>query len=118
MATHEVPMDGTHHEQHAGCPCHPSRRDRAGGGVVYVHQDRRPDEEDREDPDCGHVIIDVDGERQHHEIPDDGAPHAPTAECGCCPARETVAGHVVYVHPDQEALAGDPDHDDEWGAGE
>lgn len=107
MATHEVPVDGTDHEQAAVCPCQPSRRDRAGGGVVYVHQDRRPDDEDGA-ADCGHVIIDVAGERQHHQIPDDGAPHAPTTECGCGPQRVTAGDHVVYVHPDP---AGEADAD-------
>ncbi len=113
MATHEVPLDGTDHEHAAVCPCKPARRDRAGGGVVYAHQDRRPAEaldEQGPEADCGHIVIDVDGEQQHHEIPDDGAPHAPTTECGCGPQRETRDGHAVIVHADQDA-------DDEWEGG-
>lgn len=45
-----------------------------------------------------------------HLIPDDGAPHAPTGECGCGPHLERVpyAGQIreAYVHPDQRADAG------------
>jgi hypothetical protein len=52
--------------------------------------------------DCGHVIVELDGEEQHHDIPDDGAPHAPTSECGCGPQRHLVGGHVVYEHVDQD----------------
>lgn len=117
MATHEIPVDGTDHDHTPGCACRPGRRDRPGGGVVYVHTDRRPDDDAGRDAFCGHVLIDVGTEIQHHEIPDDGAPHAPTTECGCRPQREDAAGHVVYVHPDQNTLAGDTD-DDEWGAGQ
>ncbi len=61
-----------------------------------------------EDPDsgpeaeCGHVVVEVDGEWQHHDIPDDSAPHSASGECGCGPARVTVCGHVVYEHVDQD----------------
>ncbi len=51
---------------------------------------------------CGHVIVDVDGEVQHHEIPDDGTPHAPDGSCGCEPQRFEVHGAVVYEHVDQD----------------
>lgn len=109
MASHEIPVDGTDHEQAAVCPCKPSRRDRAGGGVTYVHQDRRPDDTDTgREADCGHLVIDVGGEQQHHAIPDDDAPHAPTTECGCGPQRVTAGDHVVYQHADP---AGDDDAD-------
>lgn len=50
-----------------------------------------------------------------HEIPDDGAPHAPTSECGCGPAREYRGGRPVYVHVDQRPDDGggpdDGEHD-------
>lgn len=36
-----------------------------------------------------------------HLIPDDGAPHAPTSECGCGPDRVLRGGRYVYVHTDQ-----------------
>lgn len=41
-----------------------------------------------------------------HEIPDDGAPHAPTTECGCSPVRTTGERPdgtfgAFYVHHDQ-----------------
>lgn len=62
---------------------------------------------------CGHVVVETDaGEWQHHAIPGDDAPHAPTSECGCGPQRTEVAGHVVYVHADQAA---DEDDDGDWG---
>lgn len=32
-----------------------------------------------------------------HLIPDDGAPHAETSECGCGPAVQ-VYGQITYVH--------------------
>jgi hypothetical protein len=51
---------------------------------------------------CGHTLALVDGELQHHDIPDDGAPHAATSECGCGPARYDVRGHIVYEHVDQD----------------
>lgn len=37
-----------------------------------------------------------------HLIPDDGAPHTPTGECGCGPSRELRGGRAVYVHVDQQ----------------
>lgn len=54
----------------------------------------------------GHQVTD-DGTRLeiHHVWPDDGAPHAPTSECGCGPERYDVsAGLVVYDHPDQDTV--------------
>ena len=107
MAMHEIPVDGTDHDRTVTCPCQPSRRDRAGGGITYVHNDRRPEETGREAT-CGHVIIEASGEQQHHQIPDDGAPHAPTTECGCSPQRVTTGDHVVYQHADPD---GDSDAD-------
>jgi hypothetical protein len=41
--------------------------------------------------------------RVHHQIPDDGAPHAPTSECGCAPqVFHTDDGTRVYLHVDQD----------------
>lgn len=60
------------------------------------------DPESGPEADCGHVVVEVDGEWQHHDIPDDGAPHSASGECGCGPARVTVCGHVVYEHVDQD----------------
>ena len=41
-----------------------------------------------------------------HLIPaTDGAPHAPTTECGCGPQRVLRGGRYVYVHQDQTATA-------------
>lgn len=57
---------------------------------------------DQDAADCGHTLVLVDGEWQHHEIPDDGAPHAATSECGCGPQRHSIGGHVVYAHVDQD----------------
>jgi hypothetical protein len=62
----------------------------------------KPSTDQFDDDECGHVIVTIDGEPQHHEIPDDDAPHAPTSECGCGPQRYTVGGHVVYEHVDQD----------------
>jgi len=56
------------------------------------------------DEECGHVIATVDGERQHHEIPDDGAPHVPSGKCGCGPQRYLAGGHTVYEHADQDLM--------------
>jgi hypothetical protein len=56
------------------------------------------------DDECGHAVVAVAGEIQHHDIPDDGAPHAPTSECGCAPQRHLVNGHTVYEHVDQDLL--------------
>lgn len=47
--------------------------------------------------DCGHYVVHVEGEEQHHAIPDDSAPHAPTSECGCGPQR-VDARQVIYLH--------------------
>jgi hypothetical protein len=139
MALHEVPEDGTTHQHAVDCPCGPQviRRRRADGfmGRVFVHQARGPEDDDQDagaqlpagvarimpgaDPEvgpeaeCGHVVVETEaGEWQHHEIPDDGAPHAPTSECGCGPQRDESTGHVVYVHADTEA---DQDDDGDWG---
>ena len=54
------------------------------------------------DDECGHVIVTVADQTQHHEIPDDGAPHTPTGECGCAPQRYTAGGHTVFEHVDQD----------------
>lgn len=54
------------------------------------------------DDECDHVIVTVAGEPEHHAIPDDGAPHAPTSECGCGPQRYIAGGHIVYEHVDQD----------------
>lgn len=67
--------------------------------TIDLYTDRTTDLVDDE---CGHVIVTVNGEDQHHEIPDDGAPHAPAGECGCGPQRYTVGGHIVYEHVDQD----------------
>jgi hypothetical protein len=123
MAAHEVPDDGTVHKFVRECPCVPEvvRRRRGDGFMqtVIVHRDQRPEDlldDQGPEAECGHVIIRTDaGEEQHHEIPDDGAPHAPTSECGCAPQREDRAGHIVYAHADQDA---DPDAgDDDWEGG-
>lgn len=57
---------------------------------------------DLTDDECGHTIVVVARQTQHHEIPDDSAPHAPTSECSCGPQRHFVTGHVVYEHIDQD----------------
>lgn len=47
-----------------------------------------------------------------HLIPDDGAPHAPTTECGCGPQLVTVAGGDGSPRPaiqHQEAGGDNPD---------
>lgn len=41
---------------------------------------------------------------EKHEIPEDGAPHELSSECGCCPQRHEIGGDVVYEHFDQGAL--------------
>ncbi len=125
MALHEIPKDGAKHLHVRDCPCNPTASRRRHDGMmrtVYTHRETRkhpemaplvvdvaanlgdPDDlAGPEDPECGHVLVDVDGETHHHDIPDDGAPHAPTSECGCGPQRETAGGHVVYGHVDQDA---------------
>lgn len=49
-----------------------------------------------------HVEVTTTGEP--HQIPNDGAPHAPTTECGCSPQRawqdDEQGGRWVIVHPD------------------
>lgn len=58
------------------------------------------------DDECGHEIswLRLDGRpiQAHHEIPDDGAPHAASAECGCGPALLRPAGLYVFAHVDQD----------------
>jgi hypothetical protein len=119
---------------------HPRGRGQVYRGALFTHRPfteaptPAPDDQDAELPagiarimpgedpetgpeaECGHVVVETtDGEWQHHEIPDDGAPHAPTSECGCGPQRDETTGHVVYVHADTEADQGDDE--DEWGGG-
>ena len=115
MALHIVPEQEEGHRRDEACPCRPAKKQ--GLTVVGVGRQRRPyrgvivthrlfaEAPDAADAECGHVIVtDPDsGEVQHHDIPDDTAPHAPTSECGCSPQRHTVDGHVVYVHHDQDA---------------
>lgn len=129
MALHLMPDDEQdgRHTFTDGCPCKPSKSEGhatvgAGRnrtpyrGVIYRHQhleapapvelhDRiavPDDEADYVTEACGHVVVEVNGEWQHHDIPDDGAPHAPTSECGCGPQRSTSdLGHIVYEHDDQ-----------------
>lgn len=103
MALHQVPDDGTKHVHVRECPCKPRVSKKRIEGMmrtVIAHQDQTPAGADVE-ADCGHTVVDVDGDQQHHEIPDDGAPHAPTTECGCGPQRVTSGPHVVFVHADQ-----------------
>lgn len=118
MARHDIPDDGTKHIAGPECPCKPDGRKRLDRGVmrtVYAHREAPPraavallEHTDVEFPeaDCGHIVIDVDGDAQHHNIPDDGAPHAPTTECGCGVQRVEEAGHVVFEHVDQERSDG------------
>lgn len=113
MALHEIPDDGVKHLPGKGCPCQPTshkRRDRGIVRTVYTHHEVPTDSRlvaemapavEAPETECGHQVVDVGGELQHHEIPDDGHPHAPTTECGCGPQREQQNGHVVYVHADQ-----------------
>jgi hypothetical protein len=49
-----------------------------------------------------------------HLIPDDGAPHAPTSECGCGPDRSTTprpdgTHGTTYTHRDMTADDGPED---------
>lgn len=82
---HLVDVDGT-------CRCCPIRvageRHDHTIGTLLLHTELYPGE-----PDPGPA----------HEIPDDGAPHARTSECGCGPQLATRAGGPVYVHTDQAA---------------
>ncbi len=76
------------------------------------------------DPDClcDHVEIIFDqGERfeLHHVIPDDGAPHAPTLECGCAPDVHRVEYDLIVVdHKDQDTdlALDDPDEEASWSS--
>ena len=68
-----------------------------------ITDDDLTDDDPTED-ECGHTVVVLDGEEQHHDIPDDSAPHAPTSECGCGPARYVTAGGIVYEHVDQDLL--------------
>lgn len=123
MALHIVPEQEEGHLRDEGCPCSPARTEghatvgrgrnrRPYRGTIFTHRPfaEAPDEE----AECGHTIVTdpASGEVQHHEIPGDDAPHAPTSECGCSPQRRLVGGHVVYVHHDQDA---DDAGDDEDG---
>lgn len=56
-----------------------------------------------EESDCGHTIVTVAGETQHHDLPTED--HSPTSDCWCTPNRLTAGGHVVYQHPDPEVDA-------------
>lgn len=109
MALHRIPVgadeDGRHHPS-VQCPCGPQRF--VDGGVVLVHQPMP----EGAGVDCGHILVDVAGATQHHQIPDDGAPHAPSTECGCgVQLAVGDGGHEVFVHTDQ---ARDADEFDEW----
>lgn len=127
MATHEVPVDGTAHQHIRNCPCKPQivKRRRADGfmATVIVHQACGPEDDDQDagalpagiarimpgvlpeigpEAECGHIVVQTEaGEWQHHTIPRDDAPHAPTTECECGPQRDTSTGHLVIVHVDQ-----------------
>ncbi len=51
---------------------------------------------------CGHELVDNDGVIERHQIPDDGAPHAPTSECGCSVTTVTENDVTVYIHTNQD----------------
>lgn len=125
MALHKFTDGDAGHEHTEACPCRPGKSEGYATvgtgrnrhpyrGVIFTHGQLPAPAEDDEpaEADCGHIVVDAGGEQQHHEIPDDSAPHAPTTECGCGPQRETRGGHAVIVHVDQ-----DPQHDDEWDGG-
>lgn len=124
MALHKIDKrDEAGHTRDASCPCGPvrtegnatfrivrSRQRFPYRGVIYTHQPLPapvPDERLAGDvtglpeADCGCTVVDVDGNLQHHAIPDDEAQHAPTVECGCGPQAEGDGRHRVFVHVDQ-----------------
>jgi hypothetical protein len=99
VARHDIPADGTKHIAGPNCPCGVKTRKDPGPPVrtVYAHiaQALPPAGDDGPEADCAHL---VDGQQEHHQVPDDGAPHAPTSECGCGPHRVQSGGHAVYEH--------------------
>lgn len=128
MALHEIPADGAKHLASRDCPCGPKSRKRMIKGIrrtVYAHQewpttadvmlsDRvsvpagtagrvAPAANPEAGPEaaCGHVVVETDTGWQHHDIPDDGSPHAATTECGCGPQLDQSSGHTVLLHVDQ-----------------
>lgn len=110
VSMHQIPDDGTKHLRGRECPCGPQVAKRRVSGVVrtvFAHNEMKravpAGDVELPEADCGHIVVDVDGDQQHHEIPDDGAPHAPSTECGCGPQRVTSGEHVVFVHVDQGA---------------
>lgn len=73
--------------------------------VLEIDDDVR---EECDSSECGcdfiEIVIDQ-GERfeLHHVIPDDGAPHASTLECGCHPDVHRVEYDLIVVdHKDQD----------------
>lgn len=66
---------------------------------------------DEQSCDCDYVEIVVDaGERfeLHHVIPDDGAPHVASLECGCNPDIDRDGYQLIVVdHRDQDVDTGD-----------
>lgn len=68
------------------------------------------------DTDCGtncgcdfvhHTVIDGVPVQIHHVLPDDGAPHSDTSECGCGPSvHRPEPGLMVYDHVDQDPTPG------------
>jgi hypothetical protein len=69
---------------------------------------------------CGCDFIEIifdQGERfeLHHVIPDDGAPHAATTECGCHPDIERVDYEFIVVdHKDQDIDLSLDAEEDAW----
>lgn len=76
------------------------------------------------DTECGCDFVEIifdQGERfeLHHVIPDDGAPHAPTLECGCDPDIHRVEYDLIVVdHKDQDIdlALDDPDEEASWSS--